>query len=51
MINFVRQVAAITNRYLSALGNSIPNLSYFQVEKGCGDHLASILDALVSGQC
>ena len=41
-----RQVVA--DRYLSALVNSISFLSYFQVEIGCGDYLASILKALVS---
>ena len=30
------------------MGNSISILSYFQEEEGCGDHLASILNALVS---
>ena len=43
-----RQVDA--SRYLSALGNHhISILSYFQVEEGCGNHSASILDALVLG--
>ena len=41
-----RQVVA--NRYLSALGHSISILSYCQLEEGSGDHLASIVDALVS---
>ena len=42
-----KQVAA--NRYLSALGNRISILSYFQMEEGCGEHLASTFNALVSG--
>ena len=44
MINLAkRQVAA--KRYLC---HSILILSYFQVEEGSGDHLALILNALVS---
>ena len=38
-----RKNAGSANRYLSALGHSISILSYFQVEEGSGDHLASTL--------
>ena len=48
MINFAkRQVDA--HKYFSALGNSALIFSHFQLEEGCEDHLASILNALVSG--
>ena len=43
MINFAKR-KVVANRYLSALDNCISVLSYFQVEQGCGDHLASILN-------
>ena len=36
------------NRYLSARGNFISMLSSLQVGEGSGDHLASIVNALVS---
>ena len=42
-----RQVVA--DRYPLALGYSILVLSYFQVQEGYGDHLASIFNASMSG--
>ena len=48
MINFAkRQVVA--NRHLGALGHSSSILFYFQVEEGCGEHLVSTFNALLSG--
>ena len=47
VINFAKR-RVVANRYLSAMGHSISIVSYFQVDKGCGDHLASIFDTLMS---
>ena len=40
-----RQV--IADKYFSALGHSIAVLSYFLVEEGPGDYLASIFNAFL----
>ena len=36
----------VANIYFSTLGHSISSLTYFQVEERCGDHLASLYNAL-----
>ena len=46
MINFTK-IQVVANRYLSAQGHAISILSYYQEEEGCGDHFATIPNALV----
>ena len=45
------QLRKKTGCYHSTLSNSISILSYFQAEEGCGDRLASVLNALVLDEC
>ena len=47
MINSAKK-QVVADRYLSAMGNSVSILSHFQVEEGCGGHLALIFNALIS---
>ena len=47
MIN-VGKREVVANRYLSAMGNSVSVLSYFQAEEGCGNYSASIFNAILS---